>query len=534
MGFKSFILLSIAVFLIFKCSYADEKNLPKISGKWYENAVWYQVFPDRFNAFNQGFKTALTDNYDKYANIIHRDLVQWDNDRPTNFDKYGGNLQGIISKLKYLKELGINAIWLNPIFIATSNHRYNTSDYLKIDPLLGTEEDFDELLNKAHKLGIKIILDGVFNHTGYEFWAFQDIVKNGKNSRYKDWYTIKSYPVRKLYQQDAKHPANYECWWNIGSLPKLNYKNPEVRDYIFSVTKKWMTKGIDGWRLDVPQEIKEMDFWQDWCKLVRTCNPDAFILGEIWDNASEWVNTGELFNASMNYYGFREPVLRFFSAEKTTVSEFDKELNDIRKNYSPDANYSMVNLLGSHDTARISSVIFNKDLKDSDKEKKGYKIGNVDELTLEKLRIIYLFQMTYVGCPIIYYGDEIGMEGGKDPDCRRPMQWDESKQNKELFNYIKNLIKIRDDNPALRTGIYKTVFCDDKKKIYSYLREKDKDKFFVIFKYSPNEHKAEIILPDGFKNAELKDLITNKTYKVTNYKLTLNMNGYSGYILREN
>lgn len=520
----------LLIFYIFiSCSVFAQNASDNI---WYENSCWYQIFPDRFNKVDIGITKAITDRYDKNGNPIYVELTLWSDINPTWYNKYGGNIKGITQKASYLKALGVTAIWLNPIFASTSNHRYNTADYAKIDPLLGTEEDFKTLVKTLHKNGIKVILDGVFNHTGYEFWAFQDIIKNGEKSKYKDWYFIKSYPIKKLWEQSAINKPNYEAWWGIGTLPKLNFSNPQVRKYFFDITKKWMDAGIDGWRLDVPNEIKEEDFWVEWCALVRKLNPNAFLVGEIWDDASSWVNKGDKFNSVMNYYGFRVPVLKFFCGQKINVSEFDALLKEKRDLYSHKTNCAMLNLLDSHDTARIASSVYNKDSSDKDKENPDYYKGPIDKIAYEKLKVIYLFQFTYVGSPIIYYGGEIGMVGGHDPDCRRPFIWDESKQKIELLDWIKKLAAIRNSNKALRTGTFTTLICDNEKNIYGFMREKGKEKNIIVLNYSPKE--ADVIIPaaDISDSNELVDLISNEKIRQINQKFILKLKPYSGVILK--
>lgn len=534
MIYKSTVKYKYIFLLLILCIFFASPIFAQTAGNdvWYRNACWYQIFPDRFYKADIGINTAITDRYDKNGNPIYVELSPWSKINPTWYDKYGGNIKGITEKIPYLKALGINAIWLNPIFLSTSNHRYNTGDYAKIDPLLGTENDFKELVKQLHKNGIKIILDGVFNHTGYEFWAFQDIVNSGEKSKYKNWYTIKSYPVIKLWEQTEKNKPNYECWWDIGSLPKLSFTDPKLKKYIFSITKKWMDIGIDGWRLDVPNEIRDPNFWAQWSSFVKKCKPDVIMVGEIWDNASIWVNNGDKFNSVMNYYAFREPVLKFFSGGKLKVSEFDRLLKERRSNYSHQTNCAMLNLLDSHDTARIVSSVYNKDASDKDKEKKVYYNGPVDEVAYSKLKIIYFFQFTYVGSPIIYYGDEVGMVGGNDPDCRRPFIWDKQKQNKDLLEWIKKLTYIRNNNKPLRTGAFTTLLCDDKNNVYGYMREGNGEKIIIILNYSDKEAAVAIPVGDKLTKNQVVDLISGKKINISGKNLTLKLKPYSGVILK--
>jgi cyclomaltodextrinase / maltogenic alpha-amylase / neopullulanase len=496
---------------------------------WYVNTIWYQIFPDRFYNGSSSNDPTLSERYDKKGLPVAQPVAAWDRDRPTTTNKFGGDLQGIREKLPYLTSLGIGGIWLNPIFAATSNHRYNTMDYGRLDPALGTEKDLRLLVDSAHQGGMRLILDGVFNHTGYEFWAFQDVVKKGEHSPYRDWYIIKSYPVRKLWEQSRKNPANYECWWGVGSLPKLNYENQAVRNHIFDITRKWMALGIDGWRLDVPEEIKCDEFWSSWRSVVKAQKEDAYLTGEIWGEGRSWVNKGDRFDGLMNYYGFRDPVLAYFSGRTMKLSEFDRTLTERRSIYPHSVNCSMQNLLSSHDTARILSVLYNKDSKDSDKEKKGYYAGPVDLETLKRFRTLIFFQMTYVGCPLIYYGDEIGMTGAKDPDCRRPMIWHPEKQNRELFEWYRHLIAIRKNHPALRTGQFATLLADDEKDLYVFERSDSSEKLIVAFNYSAQERKGSVAMEKG---AVAHELISKESLPLTGKKLEIVLPAYGGKIFR--
>lgn len=490
--------------------------------RWYVNTVWYQIFPERFFNGDTANDPDFIESYDKNGQLIKQKANDWSDSNPTWLSKYGGDLLGIDKKLPWLTELGIKGIWLTPIFKATSNHKYNTSDYAMIDPSFGTRETLKELVKHIHEKDMHIILDGVFNHTGFEFWAFQDIVKNGEKSPYTNWYYIKSYPVIPLWEQTKKKGANYECWWGIGSLPQLNVDNPDTKGYIIDTCKGWMKLGIDGWRLDVPEEIKSETFWKDWASEMKAQNKSAYLTGEIWGEAKDWLLNGDKFDGIMNYHGFRDPVLQYFSAKKIKLSQFDKILKERRELYPHEINCALQNLLSSHDTARILSVLKNRDEKDIDKEKKNYDTTAPDSETIEKYKAVMLFQFTYVGAPMIYYGDEIGMYGGKDPDCRRPFIWDEKKQNKSILDLYKKLIKIRNENKALRVGEFKTISTDDKRDIYIFERKEGDESLTVCINYSPKEHK--ITMP-----SKTKDLIGGETYS----KGKITLKPYSGLILEK-
>ncbi len=415
---------------------------------WVKDAVFYQIFPERFA------------NGDT-ANDP-RGVVPW-GEKPTGRNFSGGDLQGIIDRLDYIQDLGVNALYLNPIFEATTNHKYNTTDYMRIDPHFGDDATFKRLLDSCHVRGIRVVIDGVFNHTGIAFFAFADVRAKGKRSLYKDWYTIRSFPV------GPPSRPNYECWWGHGSLPKLRTENPAVRAYLFNVARKWTTMGVDGWRLDVPNEIPH-DFWIEWRKLVKSINPDCYIVGEIWDNANAWLQ-GDQFDAVMNYR-LRDLCLQFLALGTTSPTAFDTALAHQRQDYPEQVNFALLNLLGSHDTERLRTVC----------------AGNEQR---EKLGV--LFQMTYPGAPMVYYGDEIGMEGGKDPACRGTMVWDKKKQRAELLEWYKAMIALRRAHALWRQGSYETLRADDEQKVFIFARKDGASRGVVVLNAGPLP--ARVALP---------------------------------------
>ncbi len=446
---------------------------------WLKDALFYQIFPERF---------ANGDSSNDPSGV-----QPWGG-KPTGKNFFGGDIQGIIDHLDYVKDLGANAIYLNPVFASSSNHKYTTSDYMKIDPEFGTNDLFKKLVDTCHQKEIRIIIDGVFNHTGVDFWAFEDIKKNGAASKYAAWYNIYSYPV------NPPNNPNYECWWRLGSLPKLMVDNPEVKAYLFDVARYWTSMGIDGWRLDVPNEIPH-DFWIEWRKLVKSVNPECYIVGEIWDDASAWLH-GDQFDGVMNYE-WRKSCLDFFCREKISAKEFDEQLANLRSLYPPDANYDLQNLLGSHDTERYLTLC------DGD---------------VAKVKLSVLFQMTYLGAPMVYYGDEIGIEGGKDPDCRRTMIWDQSKWNKDLRAHFQKMIFLRNELPALRRGDITSISADDDLLIFK--RSTNNQNVFVAINRSANRREFKI---SSAKN--LKDVMTEEIFQCENGALTLNVTGMSGRVL---
>ena len=396
---------------------------------WTKDAVFYQIFPDRF------CRSA------KYKAVGK--FVDWDT-LPTRENMFGGNLAGICEKLEYIASLGVNAIYLCPIFKSNSNHRYHTVDYFEIDPVLGTLKDFDTLVKKAHKLGLRVILDGVFNHCSRGFFQFNSLMELGKNSPYVDWFHVHGWP---LHAYSGK--PNYDCWWGFPALPKFNTDNPDVREYLFSVGEYWMKRGIDGWRLDVPNEIDDDSFWQEFRRRIKAINPDAYIVGEIWDEPSRWLQ-GDQFDGVMNYQ-FRKAVLAYLFDEKPIdVSEFAKRLQDA----FPEGRFGVpMNLLGSHDTIRLASL----------------PCSNLQRV---KLALALLFFLP--GAPCIYYGEEIGMLGGKDPDNRRSFPWDKfpEMQKAPVYDYLKSLIALRNKERVLRDGSLEIAYSAGRLEIVRTLGKK--------------------------------------------------------------
>lgn len=378
---------------------------------WVPDAIVYQIFPDRF---------ANGDPSNDPPNV-----QEWGS-TPTRSGFQGGDLKGILEKIDYLVDLGVNTLYLNPVFRATSNHRYNTTDYYAIDPKLGTLDDFKILLETLHRNEMRLILDGVFNHTGRGFFAFNDVLENGRDSAYRDWYHIQRFPVRAYGRVKA---VDYKAWWGIPSLPKLNTDNPAVRQYIFDVVRYWTDLGIDGWRLDVPNEIDDDAFWAEFREVVRRINPQAYLIGEIWELDDRWVGPDH-FDGLM-HYPFREAVLGLLASRQPDVERFTRNLRELFGYYPPGYRHSQFLPLGSHDTRRLLTCL------------KG---------DLRKARMAFTIQMAFPGVPSIYYGDEIGLEGGKDPASRGAFPWDESDWNHELRSHVRKLVGIRQETAALRRG----------------------------------------------------------------------------------
>jgi cyclomaltodextrinase / maltogenic alpha-amylase / neopullulanase len=386
---------------------------------WVKDAVFYQIFPDRFANGDPGNDPP--------------NVKPW-GAPPTVHGFQGGDLQGVIRSFDYLLDLGINAIYFNPIFMAASTHRYDTTDYMRIDPKLGTLDDFHQLIDTAHRSQVRVILDGVFNHCARGFFAFNDILENETNSPYLNWFHIKKFPLRAY---DKGHATNYKAWWGIKSLPKFNTDYPPVRRYLLDVARYWIEQGADGWRLDVPNEIDDDDFWAEFRQVVKTANPEAYILGEIWDAIPRWVGE-KTFDGLMNY-PVRTAILNYLSG-KICASQFAETLQAMLRVYAPENVYAMYNLIGSHDVERIVTH-FGGDTR---------KVG---------LAFLILFSLP--GAPAVYYGDEVGLPGSSDPDCRRTFPWDQSQWDFGMRDWVKTLIRLRKSLPALRGGDFQILAVSD-------------------------------------------------------------------------
>lgn len=439
---------------------------------WVRDAVFYQIFPDRF---------ARSERVRKAGN-----LQEW-GAPPTGHGYQGGDLLGVAEHLDYLADLGINAIYFNPIFQSGSNHRYHTHDYYQVDPMLGGNAALRELIDGAHARNIRVVLDGVFNHASRGFFQFHDILENGAESAYIDWFTVHEWP---LHPYGSKH-ANYAAWWNNPALPKFNTNTLAVRDFIFDVAKHWVEFGIDGWRLDVPTEIDDDEFWREFRRVVKTANPEAYIVGEIWGDAQRWL-MGDQYDAVMNY-GISRAALGLFGKETLDreyrpggfklvplgARAFAHEVERLMGLYPWEVVQAQFNLLDSHDTARFIH------------QAKG---------DWQTLRQSLLFLMTIPGAPCLYYGTEVGMTGGPDPDCRRAFPWhDRASWNLDLLEFTKRAIKLRRDHPALRRGKYAAVYAHED--ILAFARRAEEENALVLFNAGPEPRAVTLdvdeVLPDG-------------------------------------
>ncbi len=434
---------------------------------WIQDAVFYQIFPDRF---------ANGDPANDPPNV-----EPW-GAPPTLWGFQGGDLRGVMQRFEYLLDLGVTALYFNPIFLSSSNHRYNTYDYFRIDPKLGTMDDFRALLNLAHRHGVRVILDGVFNHCGRGFFAFADVLENQEHSPYRDWFHIHRFPV------DAFSPGkaqDYEAWWGFKSLPKFNTDTQAVREYIFSVARYWLEQGIDGWRLDVPNEIDDDAFWAQFRRLVKMTNPRAALIGEIWEIDPRWANDTH-FDGLMNY-PVREALLAYLNGTMGS-QRFADAIEAVVRAYPPDILRSMYLPLGSHDTPRLWTLLG----------------GDLD-----KVKLAFAFQFAFPGAPAVYYGDEIGLPGDKDPDSRRAFPWEESRWNAELRSWVQRLIAVRKESVALRRGNYRQVLADDRRRCFAFVRQHPAESVLVVL--NPGRCARRICIPArslGWEDGrELYDLL---------------------------
>ena len=453
---------------------------------WVQDAIFYQIFPDRFARSERNPSANLP-------------FESWDSP-PTSHGFKGGDLYGIVEKLDYLKELGITALYLNPIFASASNHRYHTYDFYNVDPLLGGNDALRLLLDEAHKRKMHVILDGVFNHASRGFWQFHHVLECGDASPYKDWFFFDperlvgkkhwgAYPSaheqKLLHQEDSITAIGYRGWWNLPALPKFNTNSPAARAFLFNVAEHWIKFGADGWRLDVATDIDDDSFWQEFRNRIRKINPEAYIVAEIWHESQRWLQ-GDQFDAVMNYE-VTKPCLGFFPGKHLDLKvlhqqsnyygiqqpidahEFANRIDHNLNLYKREITYVQLNLLDSHDTPRFLSCA------GGDKN---------------ALRLAWLFLFTFPGAPCIYYGDEIGIDGKHDPDCRKSFPWDEGKWDKNLFEYAKDLIALRTKSPALRRGDFTRLWSTDG--TYVFARALDGQSFIVALNVSESPQQAEV------------------------------------------
>ncbi|RLJ00644.1 MAG: hypothetical protein DRP08_06390, partial [Candidatus Aenigmatarchaeota archaeon] len=393
----------------FNTGMAKEYNMPK----WVISSIFYQIFPDRFRKDN-----LLSLKGESLKSI------------------YGGNLYGIISSVDYLSDLGVTAIWLNPIYPAMSYHRYDVKDYEHVDPLLGGDQAFDEMIKTLRQKGIKVILDGVFNHCGLENPIFQDAFLRLKQSRYYDWF----------YFHIREDGVYYETFWGVKMMPKLNHYNKNVRRYIKKIMARWINRGIHGWRLDVAHGVPHHAL-KEYYDYVKSIKEDAYIFGEITYNPSTWLVNDEM-DGTMNYDLYFS-MIEFFAKESIDALKFAEIIERSSWNIPLNKRYTMYNFLSNHDAPRLLTLCW----------------GNID-----KYKLAYFFLLTYIGVPSIYYGDEIGLEGGHDPDCRRPMKWILDKSDRALLEYFRSIIRLRKSIQLLQRGYFEILWDECSREALVYMR----------------------------------------------------------------
>lgn len=564
-GMKARLLLAL---LLPGAAVATAPGAPEFVPAWAKSVVWYQIFPERFRNGDPANDPRVEDirgadpAEPPKAWRVHPwgsdwfELQPWEkqNGEPELWKhllrrRYGGDLQGIIDELPYLQRLGVTALYLNPVFDSPSLHKYDGASYHHIDPNLGPDPAGDRalmarehpadprtwvwtqadelalrLIDAAHAAGMRLIFDGVFNHLGVNSFAFRDLVKNQQRSPYRDWFTVKSWD-----DPAAGTKFDYEGWFGAKSLPELREDENGIvagpRAYIFAATERWMNPkgrgaahGIDGWRLDVAFCVAH-PFWKAWRAHVRHLNPEAYLTAEIVDVPEKTVPyvQGDEFDAEMNY-NWAFAAVEFFvdpPAQRIRATEFDAKLRQLRELYPAGVASVAMNLLGSHDTTRLSSYIHNRGAgryrdwgqfysRSKTAENPRYSARRPSDADYALQQLLVIFQMTYLGAPMIYYGDEVGLWGGNDPDCRKPMLWpdlayadevygpdahtthapDRVEIRHDLWEHYRKLIAIRRAHPALLHGDYRTLVADDARDVFAFERNGDGDQVVVAFNNS--------------------------------------------------
>ena len=625
-----FIFLLLLIGLFGACKY-KKQNKPAVKElsteelayvpTWTKEAVWYQIFVERFRNGDPGNDPTKDDIVGAYPDDIPPDwkttpwTQQWYQPDewfkqvglPNYWDRmqlrrYGGDLQGVLDQLDYLEELGINAIYFNPLNDAPSLHKYDPRHWRHIDRNFGPDPQGDakiinqenpldpatwkwtsadrlflKLVKACHQRGIRVIMDYSFNHTGMHFWALQDVQAKGKTSEFADWYHIEKFPEK---EGDV---LEYRGWIGIKYLPELkkdtldetqeapfegNISSPQARQHIFHVATRWLdpngdgdpTDGVDGYRLDVATEVP-LGFWREFRRKVKKIKPEAFLVGEVW--WKEWPHElmdprvflqGDIFDAIMNYRWYRTARQFFASApEPLSPSAFVQELERIKSGIPSESQYAMMNLTASHDSPRTSTSLFNRGLYKyhvKPFENNQFRIDRPDDDTWDILKMLLVHQFTYIGAPHIWYGDEVGMWAGDDPDCRKPMIWDDLKyedenihpiegqnrktdkvqQNKEILAFYKQLIAIRKSEAALQQGDLKFLLIHDEDQTMAYQRQQANDRILVAFNQSNGSKLLEIPL-EG--DAKFTDLINKgKEYRTENGRLLVDLGALSAVILK--
>jgi len=493
--------------------------------EWVRDGIFYQIFCDRFYNGNKENDPDFHEWYYQKENRLSAAAVgnkyslvkEWSDITPLQKNEdgvpdyncfYGGDIAGVKEKLPYLEELGITIIYFNPLAQAESNHKYDTADYFRVDPHFASNKEFREFVDLCHLKGIRIIVDFAFNHTGTAFFAFHDSLQNGKNSPYFHWYEWRKFPPPEKIDSGFNALDYYQCWWGHPTLPDLDFDksrphphendikdiseadvNWDVVNHLLQVAEFWLTElDIDGFRLDVPNEVPYW-FWEIFRKKVKSVKHDAYLIGEIWHDAVQWVND-KYFDAVMNYAYFKDPVMKFFCRRKGNAEKFLAELMPGLLHYSVPSTQAMMNLLDSHDT---------------------YRFLEASGRDIDRLRLAVLFQMTFVGAPHIWYGDEIAMTGSYDPDNRRPFNWNYSANPEAvlLYDYYKKLINIRKGYKSLRRGSFIPALATGA--ILAYYRVFLKEKILIVINNSlqPYQFNLELTI------TECVDILVNEKIAIS-------------------
>ena len=436
---------------------------------WVKDAIVYNIFPDSF-ATSHAKISKLPTQMEYQGQKVH--------------GKLGGTLRGVAENVDYLKELGINCIYLNPIFVAGEYHKYDLLDYYHVDPCFGGDEAFRYMVETCHSNDIKVIIDGVFNHCGWYFFAFDDVVKNQEKSRYCDWFYHLEFPV--IRPETPEIYPSYACFAYERMMPKLDTANPEVREYFCKVGEYWIKEyGIDGWRLDVASEVDD-SFWRAFRKAVKSANPEALLIGEVWESANHWLQ-GDMFDSAMNY-DFRKHCNLFFAQRSMDAEEFAGRITNMLMRYRVQTVPAQLNLLDSHDVGRFLSLC---------------------EGDIKKYRLAILFMMTFVGMPTIFYGDELGIQGITEEEYRHPMPW--GKGNVELFNFFKEVINLRRTYVSLRRGVFQMLRAKKTESLLVYKRTYGDESVIVAINagdksIAMEEPFSKVIMEKGFSNGDLGPL----------------------------
>lgn len=453
----------------------------KAAPEWAQGVIGYEIFPDRFRRSGEW----------------EDGLEPWHSDRVQNEFRFGGNLRGIIDAVPYLKKLGVEMIYTTPLFLSDTSHRYNTFDYYQVDPLLGTKEDLAELVDTLHQNGMKLMLDGVFNHCGLQFAPFKDALEKGEASPYRDWFFF-----------DGSEECGYQTFGHWPYMPKLNLANPACAKYFLEVGRYWIkTCHVDGWRMDVSPEVWP-DFWRQFHKMILEENPEGLMVAECWDDSRQWLTQGDMFHSTMSYVWSRN-VWNRFSHQKISVKEFDAVNNRALMLYPDHVNQVLWNFLDTHDTARIRT-----------------RCGGSRELQ----KAAAFFQFTFPGSPILYYGDELAMEGADDPYCRFPMPWDKT-ENHPMFAHYARLARLRREHPALRRGAFRTWRALDNG-LYAYLRTLGDETLLCVLNTSREPVSALLPLPEGMAEMSmLTDLYASEAVAVQSGCVKIALSCGEGLIL---